>query len=86
MAYSNFTLSGLLKTFGLTQSRTSLFKQIKPAPISPWLTETLNRGAELVINSEKARSELIVTPILLASRELSQNAFSIYSTGESIIE
>src|SRR5260370_39781193 len=34
---------------------------------------------ELALVSEKARSEFIVSPILLASRRLSHNAISIYS-------
>ena len=34
---------------------------------------------ELALVSEKARSEFIVGPILLASRQLSHNAFTIYS-------
>src|SRR5262249_39159449 len=45
----------------------------------PWLHETLTRGMQLALLSEKARSEFIVAPILLAARELSHDAVSIYS-------
>jgi hypothetical protein len=83
MAYSDFKLNKLLKSFNLTQNRNPLFEQIKPLEIDPWLKETLNKGMQLIIGSEKARSELIVMPILLASRERNQNCFAIYS-GETL--
>ena len=70
MAYSDFKLNKLLKSFNLTQNRYPLFEQIKPLEIDPWLKETLNKGIQLIVGSEKARSELIVMPILLASRDL----------------
>lgn len=81
MAYSE--LNKLLKSFNLTQNRYPLFEQIKSLEIDPWLNETLNKSMQLVIESEKARSELIVMPILLASRERNQNCFAIYS-GETL--
>jgi hypothetical protein len=34
---------------------------------------------QLALLSEKARSEFVVAPILLAARELSHDAFAIYS-------
>ena len=40
---------------------------------------TLARGTVLALTSEKARSEFIVAPILLAARELSGNRFAIFS-------
>lgn len=83
MAYSKFNLNKFIKTFNLHQSQESLFNHIQPLEANPWLKETLAKGMQLVISSEKARSELIVMPILLASRELNQNCFSIYS-GENL--
>jgi len=79
MAYRDFKLNKLLKSFNLTQNRYPLFEQIKPLEIDPWLKETLNKGMQLIVGYEKARSELIVMPILLASRESNQNCFAIYS-------
>ncbi|MBF0103263.1 MAG: hypothetical protein HQK77_20375 [Desulfobacterales bacterium] len=79
MTYSDFNLDTVMKSFNLTITRIALFDKVRPMSISPWLKESLDKGLQLVLLSEKARSELIVVPILLASRELTHNAFSIYS-------
>lgn len=79
MAYSDFDLTKLRKTFSLKQDRKPLFEDIESVKISQWLKDTLDKSMQLVIDTEKARSELIVMPILLASRELNKNCFSIYS-------
>jgi hypothetical protein len=79
MAYTDFSLDRLRKTFGLTLAQTTLLGRPTPVPISPWLQETLDRGMPLALVSEKARSEFIIVPILLTSRELSQNRVAIYS-------
>jgi hypothetical protein len=48
-----------------------LFDNIEPAAISPHLAETLRENVPLAIavSTEKARSELIVSPILLNSEK-----------------
>ncbi len=79
MGYGNYTLSTVRRTFHLTQKRVPLFKNIPSVEPDQWLTETLKKGMELIIDTEKARSELIIMPILLASRELNRNRFTIYS-------
>lgn len=79
MAYTDFSLDRLRKTFGLTLAQTTLMGRPTPVPISAWLQETLDRGMPLALVSEKARSEFIIVPILLTSRELSQNRVAIYS-------
>jgi len=79
MAYSDFTLTTLRKTFGIAHQRTSLFEHIPAVKVSEWLAETLGKGKQLVIDTEKARSEFIVAPILLASRDLNHGRFAIYS-------
>jgi hypothetical protein len=56
-----------------------LFPGLSPILIPSWLQEMLTRGMQLALLSEKARSEFIVSPILLASRALSNDAVSIYS-------
>ncbi len=79
MAYSDFTLTTLRQAFHLIQQRTLLFDQIPAISPTPWLVETLRQGMELVIDTEKARSELLVMPILLTSRVIHQQHVSIYS-------
>ncbi len=79
MAYTDFSLDRLCKTFTLALAQIALTGRPAPLPISPWLQETLDRGMPLALVSEKARSEFIIVPILLTSRELSQNRVAIYS-------
>jgi hypothetical protein len=79
MAYNDFTLERVEKTLGVTAEPLDLFPGLTPIPVPSWLQEALTRGMELSLLSEKARSEFIVGPILLASRALSHDAVSIYS-------
>ncbi len=64
-SYSDYTLGALQEVCGIdnTKTKLSLLKQtVKP---SEWLLNTLELNQVLPINSEKARSELIITPILV---------------------
>lgn len=79
MAYADFSLDTVRKTFGLTIASAALFDNLAPLSIPAWLQETLAKGMPLALVSEKARSEFIIVPILLTSRELSQNRIAIYS-------
>lgn len=69
MAYSDFNLTSAKKQFGLTEKIGPLFDALEAIPISQWLDQTLTRSQRfgLVSESEKARSEFIVAPILLES-------------------
>lgn len=80
MAYSKFTLSKVLKQFELTLiDRVELFPDVKPVPPSPFLQMALTEWGSLAlnINSEKARSEFIVAPLLAELRRLP--AVSLFS-------
>ena len=79
MAYRDFTLTKLRQSFHLIQQRQLLFDEIPSIPPTTWLIETLQQGMELVIDTEKARSELLVMPILLANRMIHHQQVSIYS-------
>lgn len=79
MAYSDFTLDTVRKLFGLTIAKSTLFEKIESINVTSWLKEAIDKGLQLALISEKARSELLVVPILLTSRELSHDVFSIYS-------
>jgi hypothetical protein len=73
MSYSGFTLEGLKKQFGLTiQEELEIFSGITLVNPSPFLAETLTENIPLAlgIDTEKARSEMIVTPILIELRKL----------------
>ncbi len=79
MTYSDFTLELVEKLFGVHVHQADLFPSLAQVSAPAWLGEVLGRSKQLALVSEKARSEFIVAPILLASRELSRGAFAIYS-------
>src|SRR4051794_41064842 len=79
MAYTDFTLQAVEERLGVTAQPADLFPGLAPLPVPAWLRDLLARGMQLALLSEKARSEFIVGPILLASRELSHDAVAIYS-------
>lgn len=81
MPYTDFSLKTATARFGLRAETAPLFSSEARVPISakPWLEQTLARGTAFFLSSEKARSEFIVAPLLLAVRELSGDAFCIFS-------
>ena len=79
MAYNEFTLESAEAELGIRAEPGELFPGLKPLPVPAWLQELLVRGMHLALISEKARSEFIVAPILLAVRDLSDSRVSILS-------
>ena len=82
MAYGNFTLAQLKKTFGLSfQESSGLFSTLPSVEGSEGLIETLAEGVDLAvaIGTEKARSEMIITPVLLELRRLFKKEISLFS-------
>lgn len=79
MAFSEFTLESVAQSFGVSTQEADLFPDAAPMPVPEWLTAAIARGTALALISEKARSEFIVAPILLACRELSADRLAIYS-------
>lgn len=82
MAYSEFKLEGLVKNFGLTlQETTDLLEDIPEILASDYLAITLKRNVSLAvaINTEKARSEMIISPILLEIKERFSSKISLFS-------
>lgn len=80
MAYTDFTLEAAETAFSFIAQPGELFPGLTPLPVPPWLREWLDRsGQSAALVSEKARSEFLVVPILLAVWELAPGALSIYS-------
>lgn len=89
MSYSDFTLDELKTQFNLTfQERVELFQSIVPISPSALLTETLAENLQLAleIDTEKARSELIVAPILVELRKHFNREISLFSGTEFNID
>lgn len=82
MAYSDFTLNDIKRRFHLTVNENSdIFSAVNEVPASAWLTQTLSYTLPLAlaIASEKARSELIIAPVLVELRNLFQEKISLFS-------
>jgi hypothetical protein len=79
MTYGDFTLDMVRKILGVSLQEENLFECVTEVEVTPWLQGALQRGKDVALLSEKARSEFLVAPILLTSRELSGNRFAIYS-------
>ncbi|NEP60006.1 MAG: hypothetical protein F6K31_23875 [Symploca sp. SIO2G7] len=82
MSYSEFTLPQLESEFSLIlQERVEIFKDIKPVTPSQLLREILeeNIPLALAIDTEKARSELIISPIIVELRKCFQRQISFFS-------
>ncbi|NES25125.1 MAG: hypothetical protein F6K41_41015 [Symploca sp. SIO3E6] len=82
MAYSDFTLKKVKLDFNIqTIEHDSLFSEIQEVPISDYLAQTLKRNVPLAlaINTEKARSELIIINILLEVKEKFSDKISLFS-------
>ncbi len=80
MSYADFTLESAEERLGLRVGLGDLFPEMSPMPVPRWLHEGLDRGRAIAaITSEKARSEFLVAPILMACRELVSGDLAIYS-------
>ena len=82
MAYSNWTLETVEKEFELDfVEQAGIFAEIEPVDLSAELTNTLARNVPLAttINTEKARSELIVSNVLVELREHFDRKISLFS-------
>ena len=79
MAYSDFSLKDLNNKFKIENKVTNLFSAIKPFKISNALKEDLSLAEVLPVRSEKAKSELIVMPILIELMKHNEQFFTIYS-------
>lgn len=82
MAYSDFKLIESIKLFGLNLSETSeLFAAVAELECSEYLAFTLKENVDLAvaINTEKARSEMIIAPILLEMRRRLNYQVSLFS-------
>lgn len=82
MAYSDFTLKKVKSDLNLqiVENR-PLFASTQPLEISDYLSQTLKRNVPLAlsINTEKARSELIVINILLEVKDRLSEKISLFS-------
>ncbi len=82
MIYSEFTLDRIIGDFGIDVIESQDYFADRPAVTPPdWLAQFLpiNTPIAVAINTEKARSEMIIAPILLALKHWFNNRVSLFS-------
>lgn len=81
MAYSDFSMRQLETQFGLQERRGILFDKntLQPVTVPARLHEDLADANLLPINSEKSKSEHLITPILREVWRMSGRQFTYYS-------
>lgn len=77
-SYSNFTIEDI-KNLGLVTIRGLLFETIAPIEASEFLLKTLAINREVPAESAKAKSELLITPILSEIRLINNKKMTYFS-------
>jgi hypothetical protein len=89
MAYSDFSIRKAKQSFNLTLVEGgSFFPPIESVAANPYLVEFLQESLPLAIamGSEKARSELIISPILFEVRKILDRKISFFSGEEFTVD
>jgi hypothetical protein len=82
MAYSDFSISELKQRFNLViEENRDLFADVPEADVPPFLVDKLTRYMPLAvnINTEKARSEMVIAPMLVEFKLLHRDRISLFS-------
>jgi hypothetical protein len=81
MAFQNFSFPQVAQDLGLTLADADLFSQIPAAPVRPDFVAQVLEGANLAsaINTEKARSEFVIAPVLFELRRLHAGHLGLFS-------
>jgi hypothetical protein len=81
MAFRDFSFPEALQALGLTLAEADLFGGVSAMDLPLEFAERMRAGVDLAlaINTEKARSEFIIAPILLELRRLLGDGFGLFS-------
>jgi hypothetical protein len=81
MAFRDFTFPEVQQTLGVSVTEADLFAAIGPVNLREEFVGRLREGADLAlaINTEKARSEFIIAPVLLELRHSLGGRFGLFS-------
>ncbi len=89
MAYSDFTVANLKQRFRLAiEEGRNLFDDVAEVELPAVLADTLARYLPLAVNvnTEKARSELVIAPILIEFKLLYRDRVSLFSGIEFTVD
>ena len=78
-SYSDFTLDDLQSMFGIETTDLELRLNRQIVNPSDWLLKTMEMSTLLTLNTEKAKSESIIMPILLELRSLNLDNCRVFS-------
>jgi hypothetical protein len=81
MAFADFTFPQVQQDLGLTVDEADLFSPVPVTPLREDFVATVTEGATiaLAVNTEKAKSEFIIAPVLLEVRRLCGGAVGLFS-------
>ncbi|MFM6014628.1 MAG: hypothetical protein ACKPCI_14915, partial [Dolichospermum sp.] len=82
MSYSDFTLERISKIFSVKiEERTNLFTSLEELTLDSFFIKYLQNNIPLAqaISTEKAKSEMIIAPVLIEVRRLLNNQISLFS-------
>jgi hypothetical protein len=81
MAFQNFTFPQVEQTLGLTVADADLFARVPALAVRPDFTALVLEGASLAsaINTDKARAEFVIAPVLFELRRSHGGRFALFS-------
>lgn len=89
MPYSDFTLRRVRQDFNLTiVEQPTFIPPTEPIPPSPFLAAFLDKylPLALALNTEKARSEILICPILLEIKDIFKQQISLFSGNDFTVD
>jgi hypothetical protein len=88
MAFRDFTFPEVLQALGLSVTAADLFAAVPPATIREEFAAAIGDGADLAlaVNTKKARSEFIITSLLLELRRSVGGRFGLFSGVEFYVD
>ncbi len=81
MAFRDFSFPEVQQTLGVSVAEADLFSAAAPAILRDEFVATMREGVDLAlaVNTEKARSEFIIAPVLLELRRSLHGGFGLFS-------
>ncbi|MGD1875249.1 MAG: hypothetical protein ACFB02_19620 [Mastigocoleus sp.] len=89
MPYSDFSIRKVKQEFDLNiVEKNTFLDNIQPQQPSPFLAEFIKKylPLALALNTEKARSEMLICPILLELKEISTSSISLFSGNDFTVD
>jgi hypothetical protein len=88
MSFQNFNFPQVQQELGLTLDEVDLYSHVPTSPLREEFATALNEGATLAlaVNTEKAKSEFIIAPLLLELRRSLGDRLGLFSGVELTVD